>query len=296
MLSKYKKCELCPRRCRVDRTLGERGFCGADDRAEVNRIALHFMEEPVISGKNGSGTVFFTHCSLGCVYCQNSKISRPLSRGRVMSEVELAAAFFELESNGAHNINLVSPTHYLPTVISAVKIAKEKGLKIPIVYNTGGFERAENIKLLRGTVDIFLTDLKYKSPYLSGRYSASEDYFDEALPAIKEMVNITGKPRYSPDGMMLKGTVIRHLMLPEALSDTLSVLRTVALNFGDGVEFSLMRQYTPLGDDLPCELCRTVTDDEYQTAAEEFENLGLSGFLQQKESVGEDKVPKWDVC
>ncbi len=294
MQSQYTCCKLCPRACKVDRNSGQLGFCGGANIPEINKIALHFMEEPVISGDRGSGTVFFTHCTLGCIFCQNRDISRKTSIGKKYSNKELAEAYIRLQGMGAHNINLVSPTHYLPSVIESIKIAKLNGLTLPIVYNTGGFERAENIAMLKNVVDIFLTDIKYYSPYLSGQYSGSEDYFDYAQEATDMMVQLVGEPKYSADGIMTKGVIIRHLMLPGQLSDTISVLRQIAKHWGDKVQVSLMRQYTPMGKNLPEELCRTVTDEEYSAAVEEFELLNLSGYLQDSEAVGTDKIPSWE--
>ena len=294
MLNLYKSCNLCPRQCGVNRLKGELGFCGADATAEINRIGQHFMEEPIISGTKGSGTVFFTHCSLGCIFCQNSDISRRVSSGKKYSANELAKQYIELEKMDAHNINLVTPTHYMPTVAQSCVLAREMGLKIPFVYNTSGFEMPKHIKKLDGIIDIFLTDLKYFSPYLAGRYSGSEDYFDYCLPAISEMIKITGSPTFNDDGMLKKGTIIRHLILPGAVNDTLNILRQTQKHFGDRVLVSLMRQYTPMSTDLPDELNRTVTDEEYTKAVDEFNALGLSGFLQQSDSVGKDKIPKFE--
>lgn len=293
--NKFNSCNLCPRRCNVNRNNREIGFCGASNFAEVNRIGLHFMEEPVISGKNGSGTVFFTHCTLGCIYCQNFKISRSSSSGKKYSADELAKEFLKLEAKGAHNINLVSPTHYQPIIIDACNIAKNSGLKIPFVYNTSGFELAERINELSGIIDIFLTDLKYVSPYLSDRYSKSADYFDYAIDAIDKMLDITGRPQFSNDGMLKQGVIIRHLILPSQVADALSVLQKIANRWSDRVLVSLMRQYTPINSKLPDSLNRTVSDEEYLLAIETFEALGLEGFIQGKESVGEEKIPNWNL-
>ena len=295
ILKLFDNCELCPRECKVNRSIGQLGFCGASNAVEVNRIDLHFMEEPIISGKNGSGTVFFTHCTLGCIYCQNFKISRKNSVGKILTEDELAKEFLRLEKLGANNINLVSPTHYMPIIYKACLSAREQGLAIPFVYNTSGFEKAENIELLKDVIDIFLTDLKYSSPYLSKRYSQSEDYSDYALEAIEKMVEITGEPKFSKNGMLKSGVVIRHLMLPEQISDTVSVLKKIANNFGDKVLVSLMRQYTPINSTLPDALSKTITDDEYLTAKTAFEEFGLNGFIQDDSSIGKDKIPEWDL-
>jgi putative pyruvate formate lyase activating enzyme len=253
------------------------------------------MEEPIISGTKGSGTVFFTHCTMKCIFCQNFEISRRISKGKIISAEELAEQYIKLQKLGAHNINLVSPTHYLPTIKRSIEIAKEIGIKIPFVYNTSGFENPEIIKTLNGYIDIFLTDYKYNSPYLAKTYSASEDYPDIIKEAINEMVKITGTPTYNEDGLLKKGTIIRHLMLPEQLSDTLSIMRSVERSFGNFVLFSLMRQYTPIGNDLPSELTRTINDYEYYAAKGEFEALGLEGFVQDDTSVGSDKIPEFNI-
>lgn len=294
-MTQYNNCQLCPRQCAVNRNGGERGFCGADSSMEVNRIDLHFMEEPPISGSRGSGTVFFTHCNLGCCYCQNKAISRADSRGRKITVEELAVELLALQKKGAHNLNFVTPTHYMPSVRAAVTLARGMGLSLPVVYNTGGFERAEVIAELRGTVDVFLTDLKYFSPYLAGRYSSAEDYYDFALPAAEQMLKITGEPVFDREGMLVRGTVIRHLVLPGQLSDTVKLLSTIAHRFGDRVLVSLMRQYTPPPCPLPDLLDRPLNDEEYLAAAEVFNDLGLCGFLQEADAVGHDKTPEFFI-
>ena len=294
MYAEYENCTLCPRECRVNRN-NNSGFCGASAKAEINRIDLHFMEEPVISGKNGSGTVFFTHCTMKCLFCQNVEISRRSSVGKKLSAEELAKKYIELEQKGAHNINLVSPTQYMPTIKKSIEIAKAKGIKIPFVYNTSGFEKPEIIKTLDGYIDIFLADYKYQSPFLAKEYSSCEDYPDYITDAITEMVNITDKPIFDDNGMLKKGTIIRHLMLPEQLSDTLKIMNRVHTKFGNSVLFSLMRQYTPIGNNLPDELNRTINDLEYLTATEEFEALELEGFIQSNDAVGTDKIPKFNL-
>ncbi len=295
MFFEYNQCELCPRKCKVNRNNGEVGFCGASNEAEVNRIDLHFMEEPVISGKNGSGTVFFTHCTMKCIFCQNFEISRRKSKGKIISAEELAEQYIKLQNMGAHNINLVSPTHYLPTIKKSIELSKKMGLKIPFVYNTSGFENPETIKTLNGYIDIFLTDYKYNSPYLAKTYSSSEEYPDFIRETITEMVKITGEPKFNKEGILQRGTIIRHLMLPEQISDTISIMRMTSKYFGSLILFSLMRQYTPLGSDLPNELTRQINDYEYSLAKAEFEELGLAGFVQDKSSVGSDKIPEFNI-
>lgn len=285
----FSSCRLCPRQCAVNRSLGETGFCGATDTAEVNKIGLHFMEEPVISGKNGSGTVFFTHCTLGCIYCQNFEISRCLSNGKKISIDELADEFLKLQKQGAHNINLVSPTHYQPIIIKACKKSRKCGLKIPFVYNTSGFEREECINELSGVIDIFLTDLKYISPYLSGRYSGSEYYSDFAIEAIDQMVEITGVPQFSSDGMLKRGVIIRHLILPSQTADTLSVLQKIADRWGDRVLVSLMHQYTPINNELPDSLNRTVTDADIILLKKPLKCFALKALYKTKHLLAKKK-------
>ena len=293
MYLEYKNCRLCPRKCSVDRESGNLGFCKAGKEAQICRIGLHYMEEPVISGKNGSGTIFFAHCNLKCIYCQNFEISRDEVTGKTFIAEQMAEEMLKLQKNGAHNINLVTPTHYLPAVIDTLQIAKEKGLTIPVVYNTSGFETEETINSLKGLVDIYLTDLKYFSPYYSGLYSSCEDYFDYTSQAIEKMIENTGAPVIGSDGLMKSGVIIRHLMLPGLGGDTAQILKYIASHWGDKTLVSLMRQYTPICDTLPDELCRTITDKEYNAAAELFYSLGLEGFVQDSTSVGKDKIPDW---
>lgn len=295
MYEEYENCTLCPRECKVNRNENKLGFCGATNEAEVNRIGLHFMEEPVISGKNGSGTVFFTHCTMQCLFCQNREISRRASVGKRLSAEELAEEYINLQNKGAHNINLVSPTQYMPTIIKSIELAKQKGIKIPFVYNTSGFERSEIIEKLDGYIDIFLTDYKYQSPYIAKRYSSCEDYPDYIIDAIGSMVKITRAPVFNDAGILQKGTIIRHLMLPGQIDDTLKIIRNTEKYFKNTVLFSLMRQYTPIGNNLPDELNRTISDYEYATATEEFEALELEGFIQSNDAVGTDKIPDFNL-
>lgn len=295
MIKEFESCSLCPRNCRVNRNKGELGFCGGGNVAEISKIGLHFGEEPVISGTKGSGTIFFSHCNLGCIYCQNFEISRANSAGKKYTSEELSEKMLNLMESGAHNINLVTPTHYLPIIKKAVISAKEKGLNIPVVYNTSGFEHAHIIKGLKGVADIFLTDLKYYSPYYSKMYSNCEDYFDYSCEAVKAMVETVGSVKIGSDRMMKSGVIIRHLMLPSLKNDTAQVLRYISENFGDNVLVSLMRQYTPVCKNIPTELCKEVSNEEYQFAEDLFCELGLDGFVQSEASVGDDKIPKWEI-
>lgn len=289
----YQHCTLCPRACGVDRTAGQRGFCGADDRVHVARAALHPWEEPPVSGTRGSGTVFFVHCTLGCVFCQNRAISRREDAGKLVSVERLADIFLELQEQGAHNINLVTPLHYAPSVAQALMRARTHGLCVPVVCNTGGFETVETVRQMDGLVDIYLPDFKYYSSYYAGRYSAAPDYPEVARAAIDEMVRQTGAPVMDADGIMQRGTIIRHLMLPGLAGDTAQVLRCIAQTWGDRVLVSLMRQYTPFAmQDYP-ELDRTITDQDYAEAVEQFTALGLSGFLQDGAAISESFIPSF---
>ena len=293
MTELLKRCRLCPRACGADRTR-TRGLCGANDRIEAARASLHKWEEPPISGVRGSGTVFFSHCSLGCVYCQNRQISRREAAGQEITIAGLARTFLSLEQQGAHNINLVTGAHYAPHIVEALRLARKEGLSVPVVYNSSGYETIETLQLLDGWIDIYLPDYKYYSSYYADRYSHAADYRETAVTAITEMVWQTDAPQYNADGMLTRGTVIRHLMLPGLGGDTAQVLRDIAVRFGDRVLVSLMRQYTPFGmQDWP-ELDRTITDAEYAEACALFCELGLGGFFQQDESISESFIPAFD--
>lgn len=288
-----KNCKLCPRLCGADRSRG-RGRCGANDRIEAARAALHMWEEPPISGTRGSGAVFFAHCSLGCVFCQNRSISQCASAGQIISVKRLAQIFIELAQKGAHNINLVTGAHYVPQIVEALKLAKEQGLSIPIIYNSSGYENLDTLRYLDGWIDIYLPDYKYYSSYYAAHYSRAEDYRETAVSAIHEMIRQTGTPQYDDNGLLTRGTVIRHLMLPGLAGDTAQVLRDIAVRFADKALVSLMRQYTPFDmQDYP-ELNRMITDDEYSEACALFHTLGLGGFFQQGESVSESFIPAFD--
>lgn len=293
MTDMLKNCRLCPRACGADRTTG-RGACGAGAAIDAARASLHMWEEPPISGTNGSGTVFFSHCSLGCVFCQNRRISRREAEGRPVAIEALAKTFLSLEKKGAHNINLVTGAHYVPQIIEALELARKQGLTVPIVYNSSGYEPVETLKLLDGRVDIYLPDYKYYSSYYAGLYSRAEDYREVAVAAIDEMVRQTGTPQFDENGLLKRGTVIRHLMLPGLAGDTAQVLRDIAARWNDRVLVSLMRQYTPFEmQDWP-ELDRTITAEEYAEACALFGELGLGGFFQQDASVSESFIPAFD--
>lgn len=298
-------CRLCPRMCGADREVS-RGYCGASDEIEVSKIMLHHWEEPPISGYNsdiyadmtemrGSGTIFFTHCPLGCVYCQNSKISRTLSSGEKYSVEGLAHEMLMLQERGAYNINLVSPTQYSRGIIEAVYAARKKGLVLPIVYNTGGYELPEMIYELLGTVDIFLTDFKYASPELAKRLSNAEDYPYYAKKALEVMYRNVGEPVFDENGMMKSGVIIRHLVLPSHRDDSIAVLDTVADTVPcDKVLLSLMAQYTP--EFLPeneqfRDIRRKITTYEYGKVRDHAVKLGFDGFMQERASATKRFTP-----
>ena len=290
-------CTLCPRSCGVNRAAGERGFCGAGETMRIGRASLHHWEEPCLSGTRGAGTVFFCHCTLRCVYCQNAVISGQAAceSGIPVSEEHLARTFLSLQEQGAHNIDLVTPTHYAVQIADSIRIARKNGLTLPVVYNCGGYESPNTLRMLDGLVDIYLPDLKYFSVYYAERYSAAPDYFDVACEAVDEMLRQVGTPQFDADGMMTHGVILRHLMLPTLAQDTAQILRAVSKRWGSRVLVSLMRQYTPLPhvQAFP-ELCRRITQEEYDNACELMVELGLDGFVQEAESVGESFIPVFD--
>ena len=295
-------CTLCPRRCGANRAAGQTGFCGADDTIRIGLASLHRWEEPCLSGTRGAGTVFCCHCPLGCVYCQNHDISgqEAAANGILTDCSGLADTFLSLQARGAHNIDLVTPTHYAVHLAEAIPLARARGLTIPVIYNCGGYERVETLRMLDGLIDIYLPDLKYYSSYYAARYSHAPDYFDIACAAIGEMIRQTGAPQFDADGMMTHGTIIRHLMLPGLGGDTAQILRSISSNWGGQVLVSLMRQFTPCTNlsGYP-ELTRRITDEEYADACEQMALLALEGWTQDAESVSESFIPHFDgsgVC
>lgn len=295
MVNSMERCRLCPRRCGAGRTTGEKGLCGADGTLHVARAALHFWEEPCISGKEGSGTVFFSGCPLGCRFCQNYDISAG-GLGREISEKRLAEIFLELQQQGANNINLVSPTQYVPQIIEALDLAKPE-LKLPVVYNTGGYERVETLRMLEGYVDIWLPDAKYADPQRATNYSAAADYPQIALEAIAEMLRQAGAPVFDQRGMMLRGVIVRHLVMPGGMQDSFRVLDGLAkLREKEDFLLSLMSQYTPYRRDLVYpELNRRVSSYEYRRVCEYADELGFEGFAQERSSAKEEYTPNFDL-
>lgn len=289
------ECTLCPRMCRADRAAGQLGYCRMPDEIYAARAALHMWEEPCISGKEGSGTVFFSGCTLQCVFCQNEQIADGRI-GRKISAERLAEIFLELQEKGANNINLVTPTHYVRQIKCALDKSRKEGLRIPVVYNTGGYETVETIKELEGYVDIYLPDLKYISRELSLKYSKAPDYFEKASAALAEMVRQTKEALYDERGMMKRGVIVRHLLLPGCLEDSKAVIRYLYKTYHNRVTISIMNQYTPLPQiaGYP-ELNRKVTEEEYEELVDYAIELGVeNGFVQEGETAEESFIPTFD--
>ena len=285
-------CTLCPRMCRAERTAESgHGFCRMGTQAVVARVAPHFWEEPCISGIRGSGTVFFSGCSLGCAYCQNHSISHE-RQGKRVSEAELAALIQNLEAQGVHNISFVTGTHFVPAILDALKIYRPK---VPIVWNSGGYETAETLSMLNGIVDIYLPDLKHVSPRLGKVLCGAPDYFDYASRAILEMLRQTGAPVYDENGIMRRGTVIRHLVLPGCTGDSLKVLDWIAENTPAGTPVSIMRQYTPIAQCTVKGMDRRITDAEYDRVIDHALTLELNALTQEKEAARESYIPDFDM-
>jgi len=283
------KCTLCPRECGVDRKVNK-GFCGADDNMRISKIMLHKWEEPCISGESGSGAIFFSGCTLRCCFCQNEKISTACT-GDIYTPRQLADEMLKLQSQGAHNINLITATHYANDVIKALDIAKPR-LKIPVVYNCGGYEKVETIKSLKGYVDVFMPDIKYFDSNLSKRYSGAENYFEYASRAVMEMFNQTGKAVFE-EGIMKKGLLIRHLLLPSHADDSINILKWIRRNLPhDEILISLMSQYLPMNRAAQFEeINRRITPDEYKKAENALRILGFEGYTQSPESSDKCYIP-----
>ena len=287
----YEKCTLCARGCGVNR-YRQNGFCNVGAELYVARAALHHWEEPPISGTNGSGTIFFSGCSLSCVFCQNRDISRGRA-GRSISTEHLSEIMLELQGQGAHNINLVTPTHYIPTIVESIKMAKANGLTLPIVYNTGSYETVESIRMLDGLVDIYLPDLKYFSKK-TAQLSKAPDYPEVARAAISEMYKQVGKCIFDDYGIMKRGMIARILLLPGHVADAKLSLKHLVETYGDNIYVSLMNQYTPM-DGMQSPLNRTVTREEYRDLLLYAEKLGLkNGFTQEFGTAKESFIPPFD--
>lgn len=290
-----KSCNLCPRACNIDRTTAL-GVCQVSSKVKVARAALHFWEEPCISGNNGSGAVFFSGCSLHCVFCQNEEISH----GKVGQEItidELAGLYMDLQNQGANNINLVTGTHYIPRIVESVTIAREKGLNIPIIYNTSGYETVESLRLLEGIVNTYLPDFKYMDNSLALKYSHAKDYPDVAKEAIAEMVRQCGKPQFDNNGFIKSGVIVRQLLLPGHVKDAKNIVKYLYETFGDRIYISMMSQYTPMphiASKYP-ELNRRVTKREYDSVINYAIDLGVeNAFIQDRAVAKESFIPEFN--
>ncbi len=318
------KCELCPRKCGVDRAV-TRGFCGMGDKITAAKAMLHFWEEPCISGceqpvqpfdceeqardpnqgvsgtgaatRRGSGAVFFSGCVLKCVFCQNYDISSD-NLGREISEERLAQIFLELQEKGAQNINLVNPTHFVPQILRSLELAKRRGLNVPIVYNSGGYERVETLRMLDGIIGVYLPDVKYFDDELAINLSKAPNYFETAMSAVSEMLRQTGKPVFNEYGTITKGVIVRHLVLPWHYRDSIEIVKRLGERFGGNILFSLMSQYTPFGkvktDPALSKMNRRITTFEYEKVLDEVYKAGLRGFMQEKSSAKEEYTPVFD--
>ena len=290
-----ENCTLCPRECKVNRLEGMRGYCGMDSRIRAARAALHMWEEPCISGKKGSGAVFFSGCGLRCCFCQNRDIAIGDS-GKEITVQRLADIFLELEQKGAANLNLVTGAHYVPQIISALEIARRKGLMLPVVYNSSGYENVETLRLLEGYVDVYLPDMKYANEKLAAAFSHAEDYPQKARAAITEMVRQTGPCQFVEDGYIRRGTIVRHLILPGHTRNSLAVLKELHETYGNDIFISVMNQYTPVfKQEKYQELNRKVTRREYEKVLDGAIALGIeNGYFQDGDTAKESFIPAFD--
>ena len=294
-MKELEKCEICPHNCKVNRAQGQIGRCRCNDKIKIALVSTHEYEEPCISGKNGSGTVFFSNCNLNCIYCQNYDISQ-LGKGREITIEELADIFLKQQAKGVNNINLVTPTMYAYHIIEAIKIARKNGLNLPIIYNTNGYEKVETIKAIDGYIDVYLPDLKYYSDILSKKYSNVDKYFEIATKAIKEMYKQVGQATFNEEGIIQKGVIIRHLVLPNHLQNTKHILKWIKENLGD-IYVSIMAQYFPTykakGDS---QIGRKLTKKEYKEIENFLYTLDLkNGYIQELGEHEEEYVPEWDA-
>ena len=285
-------CKLCPRECGVNR-YEQKGFCGEKATVRIARAELHMWEEPCISGKNGSGTVFFSGCCLKCCFCQNYEISAE-GKGFELTENELADTFLRLQNMGAENINLVTPTHFVPQICKTLDLCGNK-LKIPVCYNCGGYEKISTLEMLGNRVKIFLPDLKYFDSTISRKYSSAADYYEYAIKAIKKMVEIAGKPQFDNRGLLKSGVIVRHLVLPNCRKDSIKLIEILAENFDkDEILLSIMSQYTPVYNAANFkELCRKTSTFEYSEVCRAVEKSGFDGYFQQKSSASGEFIPEF---
>ena len=285
-------CRTCPRKCGADRTSGMAGVCKTDNKIYISRAAPHYWEEPCISGKNGSGTVFFSGCNLGCVYCQNRKISR-FAVGEAVSVSELAEIFVQLQESGVHNINLVTPSHYVTQINEALDLAR---LSIPVIYNSSGYDLCDALEMLDGKVRVFLPDFKYMDSHLAQKFSSARDYPKIAKSAIRKMFELAGKPRFDADGMIKSGVIVRHLVLPGHTDDSKKIISYLYNTYGDSIYLSIMNQFTP-SPDLPFdELTRPLSKEEYNDVVDFAVSIGVkNAFIQEGETAKESYIPDFEI-
>jgi len=288
------KCALCPRNCMVNRNKGELGFCKSSNKIKIAKAYLHMWEEPPITGKNGSGTIFFSNCNLRCLFCQNYYISEE-GNGVEIDTLRFANVCLELQEKGATNINLVTPTHYIPLIIDGLKLAKSKGLTIPIIYNSSGYEKKETIKLLDGIIDVYLPDFKYYSEEYAIKYSGCKDYFKYASESLNEMVRQKPKCVFDKDGNIISGVIVRHLLIPKMEDDSKKILKYLYDTYKNKIYFSIMNQYTPVRKCKYQELNDKVDNKIYDEIIDYAWNIGIrNAFIQDGDTQNESFIPKWD--
>lgn len=288
------KCKLCPRNCLVNRNKGGLGFCKAGNKIKIAKAYLHMWEEPCISGKNGSGTIFFSNCNLRCIFCQNYYISRE-DNGVEIDIDRFSDICLDLQKQGAENINLVTPTHFVPLIIDGIKLAKSRGLTLPIVYNSSGYENVDTIKALDGIVDIYLPDLKYYNDSYALKYSNCKEYFKYASKVIDEMVRQKPKCIFDKNGIIKSGVVVRHLLLPKMELDSKKIIKYLYDKYGNNIYISIMNQYTPIGKCKYAELNDKVNNSVYEEIIDYAWNIGIrNAFIQEGDTQNESFIPKWD--
>ncbi len=294
MLNELEKCTICPHKCNINRNHGKIGRCKATNKVKIALYSTHEFEEPCISGQNGSGTVFFSNCNLNCIYCQNYEISQ-LGRGKEITIEELAQVFLIQQEKGVENINLVTPTSYVPQIIEAIKIAKKAGLKLPIVYNTNSYENVDTLKQLEGYIDIYLPDLKYAENELGKKYSKIENYFEIATESIKEMIRQVGEPKLNENGIIEKGVMIRHLVLPNHIENSKKVLKWIKENLPKEIYISIMAQYFPTYKAKEDNnINRKLTKEEWKEVEDYIAEIGIeNGYVQELGEHEEEYVPNW---
>ncbi len=291
MLEKFNSCHLCPRNCGINRNVAK-GFCGASNQMKIARFSLHEWEEPCLSGTNGSGTIFFTYCNLQCIFCQNYKISSE-HVGREISILEFSDICLKLQKMGAHNINLVTPTHYVPLIVEGIRLARKHGLTLPIIYNTSGYETVETIQMLNGIIDIYLPDFKYFDEKIAKPYSNVSNYTSYVKASLEEMVKQVGKPKYDKNGLLQKGVIVRHLCLPGLEEDSKNILKYLYDTYHNHIIISIMNQYTPVRN-IPNfkNLNRTLTEEEYDEIIDYACDIGITNaFIQEGETQKSSFIP-----